>query len=207
MPWLRLHDWQAGILMCLFSIVLSGCSIFPGASPMKPSFLQQPLPENWSLNGRISIIQDEENWYAKFSWQQFSEDFQISFSGPLGETELQIIQKGELTLIKTPSTVRQSTDPEGFVYQETGWHVPIHSLRYWVTGQADPSQKASIQYNEQQLITELRQDGWLVQFPRKVPVDGYQMPKKIIVTKAGLKIKMVITRWSLSMKDEAIITI
>ena len=158
------------------------------------------LIEVWSANGRISIIQDQENWYAKFFWQQQHDDFQISFTGPLGETELQVSQINKHIVLQTPSLKRSSNDLEQLIYQETGWKFPVSSLKYWLQGQANPAINADINYDEQQQISDIVQSGWHIRYPKRMQVELLSgnhifLPKKIIAEKKQTKIKLIITNW------------
>ena len=159
--------------------------------------IHQDFPLQWSINGRMSIINDKENWYMKFIWQQRDNDFQISFMGPLGETELLVTHKDEITQLKTPSYERSTDDVEQLLYKETGWKFPISSLRYWSYGMPNPNIETKIKYAKTGYISDLYQAQWHVQYPKRIQVGAYYLPKKIIVTEQNLKIKIIISQWNL----------
>lgn len=180
-------------------ILLSSCSTIqkPDTESEPAAQVSENFPLSWTINGRISVIHETENWYARFNWIQQHQDFQIRFTGPLGETELQISQIDQDTLLKTPSLERRSDDIEQLVFQETGWQFPVTSLRYWSQGRPDPGMASQVAYNAQQKISNIHQADWHIQYPERVSVDGYLLPKKIIVTRQGLKIKIIVTQWLL----------
>lgn len=212
-----LSEWrnialQAFALSLPFLVFISGCtSITPKVSSDEEPFEQQPLlsavPENWNINGRISIISGQENWYAKFSWTQQKQDFQLSFTGPLGETELQVSQIAQNVRLKTPGKEIMSHNLEQLLYQETGWEFPISSLRYWVQGYPNPDITAKLKYNKEQQISDMFQAGWHIQYSKRSSVeqssgDKIALPKKIIATKQDIKIKLIITRWQFDDLEE-----
>ncbi len=158
------------------------------------------LIDVWSASGRISIIQEQENWYAKFNWQQQHNDFQIRFTGPFGETELQLSRVDEFVVLQTPSVKRSSNNLEQLIYQETGWQLPVSSLNFWLQGQVNPAVSADISYDEQQQISDIVQSGWHIRYLKRMQVELSKgsyifLPKKIIAEKDQTKIKLIITRW------------
>ena len=158
------------------------------------------MPENWTIYGRISVINGQENWYAKFSWIQKKQDFQLSFTGPLGETELQISQIDQNVLLKTPAKVVKGNNLEQLLQQETGWELPITSLRYWSQGFPNPDIAAQLKYNEEKQISDIFQAGWHIQYPKRMLVDDLSdgkilLPKKIIASRQDVKLKLIMTRW------------
>lgn len=155
-------------------------------------------PANWSMQGRMSIINEAENWYSGFNWVQQGDDFYIRFMGPLGQTELELRQKGNQVLLKTPSSERQSDDLEKLLLKETGWRFPVKSMRYWALGLVNPDEAAKVERNEQH-ITGIKQSGWYIEYPRYMQVDEYHLPKKIIVSDPPIKIKIIVSGWSFNM--------
>ncbi|WP_198263681.1 lipoprotein insertase outer membrane protein LolB [sulfur-oxidizing endosymbiont of Gigantopelta aegis] len=194
-------------LIILFSflllIVLSACSSNPKSTEVPSKQLAANiLPDNWLITGRISLSKEQENWYAKFIWIQKNQDFQLSFTGPLGETALQISQRGQQVSIKTPSGERSGHNLEQMIAQETGLNLPISSLRYWLQANPNPNTPAKITYTEQQQISTIEQAQWRIQYPKRMLVElasggNLLLPKKIVAKKQDTKIKLIITRWQL----------
>ncbi|MCW8932501.1 MAG: lipoprotein insertase outer membrane protein LolB [Gammaproteobacteria bacterium] len=188
-------------------LLLSGCTIFGSHTSESDDSLEQQhsfdhLPQNWRINGRISIINEQENWYAKFLWVQKKQDFQLSFTGPLGETELQVSQIGQNVRLKTPAKEINGDNLEQLIYQETGWAFPVTSLRYWSQGFPNPEMKSQLKYNDEQHISDIFQEDWHIQYPKRIEVEQLSgqklwLPKKIIATRQDVKIKLIITRWHL----------
>lgn len=186
------------LLSGLVLFLANACSVAPQkTSPDASVQSLQDFPAHWTINGRISMIHKEDNWYARFNWIQSAQDFQIRFSGPLGETELQLSQVGTDIHLRTPAGQRSSDDLEQLLWQETGWKFPVTSLRYWSYGRPNPNLKAELKYNELQQISDIYQAGWHIQYPKRMSVASYLLPKKIIATEQDVKIKIIITNWLL----------
>jgi len=198
---------QTGLLISILLLLVSSCTVTPLSQEKKSPEKKEITAHNrqydvWRINGRISFVNEQENWYAKFNWIQQKDDFQISFTGPLGETELQISQIDKHILLKTPSGETSSDDLEQLLFQETGWKFPVTSLRYWSQGYPDPNIAAQLKYNEQQQISDIFQAGWHIQYPKRMEVAqtsglNVVLPKKIIATEQNVKIKLIITSWHL----------
>ncbi len=161
--------------------------------------------DNWHIRGRISILSLQENWYAKFNWIQKNKNFQLSFTGPLGETELQVSQIAQDIYLKTAAKELRGDNLELLLKQETGWSFPVTSLRYWIQGEPNPDVNSKLTYNESQQISDIFQSGWHIQYKKRFVVEansGSQgefaktLPKKITATRENLKIKLIISHWN-----------
>ncbi len=199
-----ISGWTLISLIFILNLLLPGCtniSKHTGSENTPPQHIE--LPDNWTINGRISIINGEENWYAKFIWIQQGEDFQLSFTGPLGETELQVSQVAQHVSVRTPSEEHHGTDLEQLLRRETDLEFPINSLRHWLQGRSNPDMSSRLKYAADHSINDIFQDGWHIQYPKKMKVEQASktetlLPKKIIAQKQMIKIKLIITRWLLS---------
>ncbi|MCU7939697.1 MAG: lipoprotein insertase outer membrane protein LolB [gamma proteobacterium symbiont of Bathyaustriella thionipta] len=193
-----------GLLISFVALFLYACTSTPMSQEGKTiePQLSAFIADMWRMNGRISFVNEQENWYAKFSWIQQKQDFQISFTGPLGKTELQISQINNRILLKTPSGETSSDNLEQLLLQETGWKFTVTSLRYWSQGYPDPDIASQVKYNELQQISDIFQAGWHIQYPKRMQVEQLSgsyltLPKKIIATEQNVKIKLIITNWHL----------
>ncbi len=187
----------ASVFLVLLLLLNSACTTLEPSKPIASPIATQ-IPSQWTANGRISVIRGAENWYARFSWIQQKDDFKIRFTGPMGETQLQVSQIGSDVRLKTPSVEKTGNDLELLILQETGWIFPVSSLQYWLHGKPEPDITAKIKYNDAAQIWEILQQGWKIQYPRWMLVNQLTLPKKIIVTKADLKIKIIISQWLLA---------
>ncbi len=197
----RLYGSSALLLLLLLS--LSACTMLETPQTGNLPVHETTIPQAWTANGRISVIRGEDNWYARFSWIQQGNDFQIRFTGPLGETRLQVRQTGSDVRLNTPSVAKKGSDLEQLILQETGWIFPVSSLRYWLHGQPEPLVTAKIQYNKTAQIQAIDQQGWHIHYSRWMSVAENAaakkvLPKKLVITRDNLKIKIIISQWLLA---------
>lgn len=173
--------------------LLHGC-----ATSIIQEELSQPksgVPQTWQIDGRISVITSEDNWYSGFNWITDKHDYQLRFTGPLGQTELEIRQSEGKTWLKTSSNERTTENLQQLLLQETGWIVPVGSLRYWILGFADPNKSVQYKNHKKDQLSKIEQSGWTIQYSRHQLINGQSYPKKIVITDGSVKVKIIITRW------------
>lgn len=175
-------------LLLFILIVLSSCSQQVRINSASPPFYKQDLsrqqqqelakiPQNWDLSGRISIIHDQENWYAHFRWLKQTEQFQLRFTGPLGETHLLLKQELLQQTKRIKNTLSIGTevytnegDIEVLLNNYSNMPIPINSLQYWIFGRYNPHQAYQVKMlavdSPIDVIAELLQQDWTIQFSR-----------------------------------------
>lgn len=196
--------WRKISFLSVF-MLLTACT---QVSLKKDPFQQQnnlALPASWLINGRVSISQEEENWYAKFSWLQDSNNFQLRFTGPLGETQLLLTKIGDNILLKTLSGETRGNNLEQLLHQQTQWNLPISSLLYWIQAKTNPQFKAQV-LPDSYPIEMIQQLGWTIKYPKYVLVkntaeEEFLLPKKVFATKKQVKIKLIVSNWQLDNID------
>ena len=152
---------------------------------------------NWRLNGRFSLVTEDEAWSGRLDWlQQSNREYLIHFSDPAGQGAMQLVgndQEVELQLANGDSYRAQDADT--LLKQETTWQLPINSLWYWVRALPDPAMTLSSQPNDQNLPASFEQDNWKVLFHSYQQVDQQSFPRKITVEREAFKLKLIIMNW------------
>jgi len=127
------------------------------------------------LSGKISIINEHENWHARFYWLKQPQQFQLRFTGPLGETYLLLEQKvlGQTqhnTLKVANEVYSNQGNIEDLLTQYSKIPIPINSLQHWIFGRYNPYQpyRLKMQTLEKniEVIAELDQQDWKIEFSR-----------------------------------------
>jgi len=152
---------------------------------------------NWLLNARFSFVTDSEAWSGKLTWQQQpASDYFIHFSDPTGQGVMQLSgnnQGVELRLADGNSF--QSTDAETLLRQETNWNLPIKSLWYWIRALPDHQLPLKSELDAQGLPIKFDQQGWEVTYQSYHQVDNRYFPRKIVIQKEDLKLKLIVMNW------------
>ena len=86
-------------------------------------------------------------------------------------------------------------DPEADMESRFGWSVPVYSMRYWIVGVSDPDEPASEIVDGDGLLAELEQHGWSVTYDGYREHEGLLLPRKILMEKGDVRIRMVADRW------------
>lgn len=195
-------------LGCGFLILLlAGCARVPqspGAitSGQKLSWQQrqhQLLAINqWQLRGAFSVQTSQNVNMAHMNWQQNQRNYVITLSGPLNLGGARIVgQPGRVTLIASANKQYTASSPEELVQQEFGYRLPISNLYYWVRGVPVPKLSAKTQFDSQNHLIALRQEGWQIQYTDYTTASSVDLPTKIILVNPQLRIRMVINSWQI----------
>jgi len=146
----------------------------------------------WEFTGRLALTSEQDSWSASISWRHTPAMETIKLAGPLGQgvTVIELTDE-KVKIDKGGGDIEVSEQPEAFVSQRLGMYVPLRSLGYWVLGLVRPGQGS--QHMEQGFL----QDGWYVDFRELQDVGIYTMPRKMVVMKDKVKLKLVIDHWKL----------
>lgn len=185
-------------------IFLAGC-----ASSVKQAPVSKQADPNWPQH--VTKMQSQTTWHAKgrlavtkgnnkggnasFVWQQVSDRYHIQMHGPFGSGAA-VISGGPKQVFAKESNGKKhhASTPEALMQQLVGWQVPLSGLQYWIRGVPIPNVKVSMQsLNSQGLLKNLVQEGWSIHY---IEYGNDNLPKKMQLNHANLKIKLVVTSWS-----------
>lgn len=146
----------------------------------------------WTFNGRIALRNVQESWSANIKWShQLHEDL-LKFSGPFGQGAMLVaIKPDRIQIDHGNGQLESSAEINAFILQKLGFFVPVQSLRYWVTGLADP------QYALTLIDAGFEQFGWTVQYQKFISVKGQFLPQKIHIQKGAAKMQLIIDQWAI----------
>lgn len=162
----------------------------------------------WRLQGRIAIQAEtpqgarQEGWHAALRWEQQADKYQITLSSPLGQDLAQLHGSAQGVTLHTAQGEDSAQDSEALLYKRLGVRLPLAGLRYWVLGLPDPS--APIAPHERVLddlgrLTQLRQQGWEIEFRRYSKANNIDLPDKIFLRNQAsglaLEIRLAVEQW------------
>jgi outer membrane lipoprotein LolB len=151
----------------------------------------------WIIEGKIAFRGPNNNNSGYLTWQQTNDSYAIRVHGPLGQGNREISGNSDYIELSLPEGTVSSDQPEQFLYQQTGWTLPISELRYWVKGLAAPS--LGITHIKQDIyITKLSQNGWDISYSNHQLVDSVWLPRKIIISKDLHKVIILAKEWTLT---------
>ena len=150
--------------------------------------------EQWRLTGRLSVRGGGRSMLSRLDWQHDELSDLLVVSTSLGGVAGKIKSlQGVLLLTDANGGTRliNHAELEGLL----GYALPLQQLKFWVRGLADPSLPIKGAVRVSNGVREFEQQGWLIKLGRFVSIDGFTLPEKITVVKAGVKIKIVVEEW------------
>ena len=149
--------------------------------------------KQWAFDGRLALKTKTDSWQANISWKHSIDEENIKLTGPLGQGATYIRLYGNrVSIERGDGKILISDHPEDFINQELGMFVPVKALRSWVTGIPDPS------IHIIEMVNGFKQAEWMIEYDQMQDVGVYSMPRKVAVTNAKLKLKLVIDQWNIN---------
>ena len=193
----------------IIASVLSACESLPvepepvmsqDHAQIKQRQSQLAMLKTWELDGRISLVTDEEAWSGQLYWQQSAaSDYFIQFSAPSGQGAMQLLGTGESVELRLANGKSYTAkDADTLLRQETNWELPIESLWYWVRGLPNPELPVKTTLDQQGLIQDLQQNDWHIQYKRYQQYDAFYFPRKIVIQHEDMKVRLIVTQWTVS---------
>lgn len=167
----------------LLFILITGCSHLA---------VYQPIPwknhtagiaklTNWQAKGKMGIVTRHGGSSANFTWQQQKQHLKLILSGPLGSS-------------------RQEFTNENINQHKLDIKIPAHSLPFWLRGIPDPDLEIQhLHLNPLNLLQNLKQDNWQINYLEYKLFAGIMLPRKIIVKKDMIKVKIIINTFYIGM--------
>jgi len=202
------------IFLCLFVLTLTGCAQFtsstsdtlPSVSNLSWQQHQQRIQElkDWSISGKLAIFLEDDRQSANIFWQQQSNNYNIQLTTFIGTQVLQVTKNEQgIKIIDNDDQVFTGQDTNTLIKQiAPGIDLPIKELQQWIKG--NPV-NASYQLNQQLQVEELLgfdQSGasWEVKYQDYQPYSEYYLPKKIELTREGIRLKISISQWQTTLQ-------
>lgn len=154
--------------------------------------------QHWQVQGRIAVSDDNQGWSANFDWQQHGESFRIRLRGPFGQGAVELLgdEKG-VRLLQADKHVVYASSAEDLLHQQTGWRLPVSSLRFWLRGLPVPDVASNFRVDLQGRLIDLQQHDWSIDYSRYQQLENYSLPDRLKLEDGSLRVKFVVDRWQL----------
>lgn len=144
------------------------------------------------MNGRLSVRHAEDSFSGSLDWTSASGHDELLFSTPLGQGMASLTRTAEgVTLTPAGKEPVHAQTADELTKKTLGFRLPLAGLRFWIQGHPDPKRHFESTVAENGGITRLKQDGWVIDYLQYRD----NRPRKILVTRDDLEIRLVIDSW------------
>lgn len=151
---------------------------------------------SWILNGAMAARSSKKAWSARINWlQKGSNNYQLRLFGPMNSKTIIITKRGSSVTVRDGSKISKAQDPEQLLQAKTGMRLPVGNLYYWARALPAPGSKALKKFDSVNHLTELKQNGYVINYANYQTVKGYDLPGKIKLRGHGLSLKLIIKNW------------
>jgi outer membrane lipoprotein LolB len=176
----------------LLALALGGCASSP---PVPPAQRDMPLSSSWTLQGRIGIKTDEQSLSGQIHWQHRADSDEVLMTSPLGQGVARIERNAAGVTLEVPNQpARHAPDAELLTREALGYGLPVSGLMWWVQARPSPESPFMVTQDADGRIGQLKQDGWVIDY-LQYSTDAPWRPRKLVVTREGLEIRLVVDDW------------
>ena len=182
-------------------LLLASCRTLAPTPIDTPALRREQLRaiSHYDFSGRVASVVGTQGISAALDWQQRAGDSSLQLRAPLGVASLRIdYRDGQLQLQASDGTEMQGVLADQRLQEWLGFTPPLGSLRYWLLGCSDPASAAVESFDPQQRLTQLKQDGWQVDYQSYLQSTQLWLPQRLSIERDGRRLKLVISRWRTS---------
>ena len=152
--------------------------------------------EEWGFSGRVSLSQGSDTGSGRIEWVQRGDDYRVTLSSALAGQSWQLERTANLVRLSgSRGEVRQGVDPERFLFELTGWRLPLQSLPRWLRGRrAEPVAGARVVFDDEGRLQRLVQAGWQIDY-REWDGSSPDLPVRVFASSDDARVRLVIERW------------
>jgi outer membrane lipoprotein LolB len=178
------------------AVLLAACATpRPAVQTLPSQGLSLDMP--WSLQGRIAIKAGENSQSGQLQWRHRKGREELLLLSPLGQGVARLVSDAEGVLLEVPNKPpRRAPDAENLTLEALGVALPLSGLRYWIGARPDPARPFEQSVDTHGGITQIRQDGWVIDYLQYMR-DVSARPRKLTIARNGLEIRLVIDTWEL----------
>jgi outer membrane lipoprotein LolB len=200
----RVMRWLRGMIWLMPLIALAACApvrVKQNASTPEALAAQDAREatlggkSHWTIEARIAVS-GENGGSGDLVWRQDGDAYSFSVRGANGKTLRLSGDADHATLEGVDAQADVGRDPQALLRERLGAEVPFAALRRWVLGLRVAGEPAQMQFDEKNLLAQLEQQGWTVEYLDWFGQQSPPLPKKVFATRGKDKVRLVIQSWS-----------
>ncbi len=174
-------------------LVFAGCA----TPPPLPRGTMPAWTGNWTMQGRFSIEDGDQNVSGSIRWQHRGDVDELLLSSPLGQVLARVVRDAEGALLELPQQPpRRAADADTLTRDALGYILPVAGLAWWIQARPDPGRVFDARHDAAGRLTELRQDGWVIEYQQYADNLPFH-PRKLRLSRDDLAIRLVTDSWGL----------
>ena len=192
--------------LVLSIILLAGCA----TQPISPPATQQTAPpqlaiahqeklqqiQSFTLKGRLGVTTQQQGFSGSIAWQHSALKDDIEVYSPLGGKVAHIAKTpAEVTLTDQKGHTISAADAESLTEQTLGFRLPLTGLSDWALGRPSTGAITANAWDANGRLIMLKQQGWEIEYPSYQLLNGFDLPKKVLLRNEHVYIKLLIEDW------------
>lgn len=174
-------------------LALGGCAFTPSVPPDR---VRAVLLDAWTLQGRIGVKTGEQSLSGQIHWKHRADADDVFMSSPLGQGVARIVRDATGVTLEVPNqSARHAPDAESLTRDVLGYGLPVAGLAWWVQAHPAPDRVFDATRDASGRLAQLRQDGWVIDYLQYAD-DAPGRPRKLLVARDGLEIRLVADSWT-----------
>ena len=154
---------------------------------------------DWTLTGRVAVRDARQAVSGNVHWVQRHDAYKVLIFGPVGgEMQLEGDRRGGV--LRLPHETDRSGDMEQLLQRRLGWRIPVLGLRYWARGVPIPGVPVRDAFDGRGRLAWLEQYGWRVVYRGYAAAGGLELPRRIDITQADLRVRLLVDQWDLNLQ-------
>jgi outer membrane lipoprotein LolB len=187
--------------------IIAGCTRLPplATAPATDNLAAQHAARtkaltHFRLTSRIAVQRGDQGMSADLDWTQADQSFDLRVSAPLGRGSFRLAGDATHVIFDGPrGEHHEAADAETLMQTQLGWALPVRGARYWVRGIPSPASVATQALRDERgRYSDFAQDGWRISIGEYMQSGGYDLPRKLFLSRGELKVKLAIKNWLLT---------
>tara|TARA_B100000700_G_scaffold28456_2_gene27241 strand:- start:3501 stop:4109 length:609 start_codon:yes stop_codon:yes gene_type:complete len=197
------------VLLIALAALLAGCatrgpvtSDSAERGPWQDQVARVQALTSWTLAGKVGLHTANESTSANLDWRHTPNYYRLLISGPFGAGRSTLEGTTQKVTLTTGEGRVSATSAEALLDQELGWSLPVSSLDHWIRGLPAPGDAFERKTDALGYPTQMRQDGWTIDYSDWMPADGLWLPRRLAMQRPGIDATLIINAWQPEAKGE-----
>jgi outer membrane lipoprotein LolB len=191
------------VFACLLgaSLLVTSCADINKQPPISPNWKERveqlSALSRWSASGKLAIRTEAQSQSASMDWQQDGHSTHILLTGPLGLGATSIdSDRNTLQVSRDGNTKTFDISSAAASEATIGWDLPLQELPFWIRGLPSPTTPIEGQVFQQNLLQQLKQQGWTITYENYALFDHFTLPTRVTIERNDTRARLIIRNWS-----------